>query len=83
MGIEILKALKIRKEACSLRLLPVAALMCLISSAAKAVEERMLPYSNLNIHVAVMGCEVNGPGESALLISESPAAKASSYIQKG
>ena len=24
----------------------------------------MLPYSNLNIHVAVMGCEVNGPGEA-------------------
>jgi (E)-4-hydroxy-3-methylbut-2-enyl-diphosphate synthase len=31
---------------------------------AKAVEERMVPYSNLNIHVAVMGCEVNGPGEA-------------------
>ena len=24
----------------------------------------MRPYSNLNIHVAVMGCEVNGPGEA-------------------
>jgi (E)-4-hydroxy-3-methylbut-2-enyl-diphosphate synthase len=31
---------------------------------AQAVEERMRPYSNLNIHVAVMGCEVNGPGEA-------------------
>ncbi|HEU4340404.1 MAG TPA: flavodoxin-dependent (E)-4-hydroxy-3-methylbut-2-enyl-diphosphate synthase, partial [Candidatus Binatia bacterium] len=31
---------------------------------AKAVEERMMPYSNMNIHVAVMGCEVNGPGEA-------------------
>src|SRR6266446_1135547 len=31
---------------------------------AKMVEEKMLPYSNLNIHVAVMGCEVNGPGEA-------------------
>jgi (E)-4-hydroxy-3-methylbut-2-enyl-diphosphate synthase len=31
---------------------------------AKAVEERMIPYRNLNIHVAVMGCEVNGPGEA-------------------
>jgi (E)-4-hydroxy-3-methylbut-2-enyl-diphosphate synthase len=31
---------------------------------AKAVEERMTPYRNLNIHVAVMGCEVNGPGEA-------------------
>ena len=24
----------------------------------------MLPYRNLDIHVAVMGCEVNGPGEA-------------------
>jgi (E)-4-hydroxy-3-methylbut-2-enyl-diphosphate synthase len=24
----------------------------------------MLPYTNLDIHVAVMGCEVNGPGEA-------------------
>ena len=24
----------------------------------------MIPYSNLNLHVAVMGCEVNGPGEA-------------------
>jgi (E)-4-hydroxy-3-methylbut-2-enyl-diphosphate synthase len=31
---------------------------------AKAVEERMLPYRDVNIHVAVMGCEVNGPGEA-------------------
>jgi (E)-4-hydroxy-3-methylbut-2-enyl-diphosphate synthase len=31
---------------------------------AKAVEERMMPYNHLNIHVAVMGCEVNGPGEA-------------------
>jgi (E)-4-hydroxy-3-methylbut-2-enyl-diphosphate synthase len=24
----------------------------------------MLPYGDLNLHVAVMGCEVNGPGEA-------------------
>ena len=24
----------------------------------------MLPYMNKDIHVAVMGCEVNGPGEA-------------------
>jgi len=24
----------------------------------------MAPYSHLNVHVAVMGCEVNGPGEA-------------------
>ena len=31
---------------------------------AKEVEQRMLPYINKDIHVAVMGCEVNGPGEA-------------------
>jgi (E)-4-hydroxy-3-methylbut-2-enyl-diphosphate synthase len=24
----------------------------------------MMPYQDLNVHVAVMGCEVNGPGEA-------------------
>jgi len=28
------------------------------------VEQRLLPYNNKDIHVAVMGCEVNGPGEA-------------------
>jgi hypothetical protein len=32
---------------------------------AKTVEERMLPYSNLDIHVAVMGCEVKAPVKRA------------------
>ena len=36
-----------------------------------------MPYSNLNIHVAVMGCEVNGPAKRAPPISASPAARAS------
>src|SRR5947208_7062487 len=31
---------------------------------AKAVEERMAPYRTMNNHAAVMGCEVNGPGEA-------------------
>ena len=35
-----------------------------VSLAADPVEERMAPYRSLNIHVAVMGCEVNGPGEA-------------------
>ncbi len=65
VGIEILKALKIRKEG----LMFVACPSCGradvdLVGLAKTVEERMLPYSNLNIHVAVMGCEVNGPGEA-------------------
>ncbi len=65
VGIEILKALKIRKEG----LMFVACPSCGradvdLVGLAKAVEERMMPYSNLNLHVAVMGCEVNGPGEA-------------------
>jgi len=65
VGIEILKALKLRKAG----LMFVACPSCGradvdLVSLAKAVEERMLPYSNLNLHVAVMGCEVNGPGEA-------------------
>jgi (E)-4-hydroxy-3-methylbut-2-enyl-diphosphate synthase len=24
----------------------------------------MIPYSNKDVHIAVMGCEVNGPGEA-------------------
>jgi (E)-4-hydroxy-3-methylbut-2-enyl-diphosphate synthase len=65
VGMEILKALKLRKEG----LMFVACPSCGradvdLVGLAKAVEERMLPYSNLNLHVAVMGCEVNGPGEA-------------------
>ena len=65
VGIEILKALKLRKAG----LMFVACPSCGradvdLVGLAKAVEERMLPYSNLNLHVAVMGCEVNGPGEA-------------------
>jgi (E)-4-hydroxy-3-methylbut-2-enyl-diphosphate synthase len=65
VGIEILKALKIRKEG----LMFVACPSCGradvdLVGLAKAVEERMSPYTNLNLHVAVMGCEVNGPGEA-------------------
>jgi (E)-4-hydroxy-3-methylbut-2-enyl-diphosphate synthase len=65
VGIEILKALKLRKDG----LMFVACPSCGradvdLVGLAKAVEERMLPYSNLNLHVAVMGCEVNGPGEA-------------------
>ncbi|MCL2063785.1 MAG: flavodoxin-dependent (E)-4-hydroxy-3-methylbut-2-enyl-diphosphate synthase [Candidatus Cloacimonetes bacterium] len=30
----------------------------------KEVEERLKPFENVNMTVAVMGCEVNGPGEA-------------------
>jgi (E)-4-hydroxy-3-methylbut-2-enyl-diphosphate synthase len=65
VGIEILKSLGLKKSG----LMFVACPSCGradvdLVTLAKTVEERMAPYSNLNIHVAVMGCEVNGPGEA-------------------
>ncbi len=65
IGIEILKALKIRKEGMTFVACPSCGRADVdLVGLAKAVEEKMQPYSNLNIHVAVMGCEVNGPGEA-------------------
>jgi (E)-4-hydroxy-3-methylbut-2-enyl-diphosphate synthase len=64
-GLEILKALKIRKEGMTFVACPSCGRADVdLIGLAKKVEERMLPYGNLNIHVAVMGCEVNGPGEA-------------------
>jgi (E)-4-hydroxy-3-methylbut-2-enyl-diphosphate synthase len=65
VGTEILKSLGIRKEGLTFVACPSCgrADVDLVGLAQK-VEERMAPYSNLNIHVAVMGCEVNGPGEA-------------------
>jgi len=60
-----LKALKLRKDGMTFVACPSCGRADVdLVSLAKAVEERMLPYSNQNIHVAVMGCEVNGPGEA-------------------
>jgi (E)-4-hydroxy-3-methylbut-2-enyl-diphosphate synthase len=65
VGIEILKALKLRKEGMTFVACPSCGRADVdLVALAKAVEERMLPYNNLNLHVAVMGCEVNGPGEA-------------------
>jgi (E)-4-hydroxy-3-methylbut-2-enyl-diphosphate synthase len=65
VGLEILKALKLRKEGMTFVACPSCGRADVdLVGLAKAVEARMLPYSNLNIHVAVMGCEVNGPGEA-------------------
>ncbi|HEX9788323.1 MAG TPA: flavodoxin-dependent (E)-4-hydroxy-3-methylbut-2-enyl-diphosphate synthase [Candidatus Binatia bacterium] len=65
VGTEILKALKLRKEGLTFVACPSCGRADVdLVGLAKKVEERMLPYSNLNIHVAVMGCEVNGPGEA-------------------
>lgn len=65
VGIEILKALKLRKEGLTFVACPSCGRADVdLVALAKSVEERMRPYNNLNIHVAVMGCEVNGPGEA-------------------
>jgi (E)-4-hydroxy-3-methylbut-2-enyl-diphosphate synthase len=65
VGIEILKALKLRKEGMTFVACPSCGRADVdLVGLAKTVEARLLPYSNLNIHVAVMGCEVNGPGEA-------------------
>lgn len=65
VGREILKALKLRQEGMTFVACPSCGRADVdLVALAKAVEEKMLPYSNLDIHVAVMGCEVNGPGEA-------------------
>jgi (E)-4-hydroxy-3-methylbut-2-enyl-diphosphate synthase len=65
VGREILKALKLKKEGMTCVACPSCGRADVdLVSLAKTVEEKMQPYSNLNIHVAVMGCEVNGPGEA-------------------
>jgi (E)-4-hydroxy-3-methylbut-2-enyl-diphosphate synthase len=65
VGTEILKALRIRKEGLTFVACPSCGRADVdLVALAKAVEARMLPYSNLDLHVAVMGCEVNGPGEA-------------------
>ncbi|MGN6719606.1 MAG: flavodoxin-dependent (E)-4-hydroxy-3-methylbut-2-enyl-diphosphate synthase [Candidatus Binatia bacterium] len=65
VGREILKALKLKDEGLTFVACPSCGRADVnLVALAKAVEEKMLPYSNLDIHVAVMGCEVNGPGEA-------------------
>src|SRR6266513_4752821 len=65
VGIDILKALKLKQEGLTFVACPSCGRADVdLVALAKAVEEKMLPYSNLDIHVAVMGCEVNGPGEA-------------------
>jgi (E)-4-hydroxy-3-methylbut-2-enyl-diphosphate synthase len=65
VGIEILKALGLKKQGLTFVACPSCGRADVdLVGLARTVEERMLPYSNLNIHVAVMGCEVNGPGEA-------------------
>jgi len=65
VGNEILKALGLKKDGLTFVACPSCGRADVdLVGLAKAVEERMIPYANLNLHVAVMGCEVNGPGEA-------------------
>jgi (E)-4-hydroxy-3-methylbut-2-enyl-diphosphate synthase len=65
VGREILKALKLKDEGLTFVACPSCGRADVnLVALAKTVEEKLLPYSNLDIHVAVMGCEVNGPGEA-------------------
>jgi (E)-4-hydroxy-3-methylbut-2-enyl-diphosphate synthase len=65
VGAEILRSLGIKKDGMTFVACPSCGRADVdLVGLAKAVEDRMRPYANLNIHVAVMGCEVNGPGEA-------------------
>jgi (E)-4-hydroxy-3-methylbut-2-enyl-diphosphate synthase len=65
VGIEILKSLGLKREGLTFVACPSCGRADIdLVGLAKKVEERMLPYTNKDIHVAVMGCEVNGPGEA-------------------
>lgn len=65
VGAEILKSLGLKKEGLTFVACPSCGRADVdLVGLAQAVEQRMIPYNNLNIHVAVMGCEVNGPGEA-------------------
>jgi (E)-4-hydroxy-3-methylbut-2-enyl-diphosphate synthase len=65
VGIEILKSLGLRKHGLTFVACPSCGRADIdLVGLAKEVEERMTPFRNKDIHVAVMGCEVNGPGEA-------------------
>jgi (E)-4-hydroxy-3-methylbut-2-enyl-diphosphate synthase len=65
VGAEILRSLGLKKDGMTFVACPSCGRADVdLVGLAKSVEERMAPYRNLNIHVAVMGCEVNGPGEA-------------------
>ncbi|MFQ5851285.1 MAG: flavodoxin-dependent (E)-4-hydroxy-3-methylbut-2-enyl-diphosphate synthase [Candidatus Binatia bacterium] len=65
VGIEILKALGLRKQGLTFVACPSCGRADIdLVRLAREVERLMLPFSNKDIHVAVMGCEVNGPGEA-------------------
>jgi (E)-4-hydroxy-3-methylbut-2-enyl-diphosphate synthase len=65
VGLEILKSLGLRQEGLSFIACPSCGRADIdLVGLAQEVEQRLIPFSQKNIHVAVMGCEVNGPGEA-------------------
>jgi (E)-4-hydroxy-3-methylbut-2-enyl-diphosphate synthase len=65
VGLEILKSLGLRQEGLTFVACPSCGRADIdLVGLAQEVERRMIPFSSKNIHVAVMGCEVNGPGEA-------------------
>ena len=65
VGMEILKSLGLRQHGMTFVACPSCGRADIdLVGLAKEVEQRMLPFANKDIHVAVMGCEVNGPGEA-------------------
>lgn len=65
VGMEILKSLALRKEGLTFVACPSCGRADIdLVGLAKEVEQRMIPFNHKDIHVAVMGCEVNGPGEA-------------------
>jgi (E)-4-hydroxy-3-methylbut-2-enyl-diphosphate synthase len=65
VGTEILKSLGLRKQGMTFVACPSCGRADVdLVALAREVEQRMMAFANKNIHVAVMGCEVNGPGEA-------------------
>jgi len=83
VGIDILKALGLRKGGLTFVACPSCGRADVdLVKLAKEVEDE---FKGLNeeIHIAVMGCEVNGPGEARAPTSASPAARASGSSSSG
>jgi (E)-4-hydroxy-3-methylbut-2-enyl-diphosphate synthase len=65
VGNEILKSLGLRTHGMTFVACPSCGRADIdLVGLAREVEQRMMPFANKDIHVAVMGCEVNGPGEA-------------------
>ncbi len=64
VGLEILKALGLRKQGITFVSCPGCGRMDVDLVGLAAAVEKRLAGMNKNVHVAVMGCEVNGPGEA-------------------